>query len=75
MQIARLHLQFMIQQVAVGSKFAFLTSSQVVLTLLVQGPDSENHCFRMSISPSLCQRKENEIARAPFSFGRGIASS
>ena len=48
MQIARLHLQFMIQQVAVGSKFAFLTSSQVVLTLLVQGPDSENHCFRIT---------------------------
>ena len=47
MQISRSQLQFMIQQVTVGSEFAFLTSSQVVLTLLVQGPDSENHCFRM----------------------------
>lgn len=34
MQISRSHLQFMIQQVTVGSEFAFLTSSQVVLTLL-----------------------------------------
>lgn len=47
MQIVRPHPVSASVCLGGAREFAFITSSQVMLMLLVLGPHSENHCFRM----------------------------